>query len=255
MKLLEGKCVLVTGAGSGIGRGIARRCAEEGAAVALGYFGSPEGVEETRKLLPSNAQTMLIEADIRSRGAVGSMIEKVVHAWGQLDIMVCNAGLYLDGKFVEFSVENLNALLETNVVGTWNCAQAASQHMIHARRQGHIILISSTQASRAPKGCSAYALTKAALKSLARSMAHELAEHNIRVNVVSPGAANAAGNIPLMQDEEYRTRVENEIPLRRVADPLEIGDGVVYLSSNAAGYITGTDLVIDGGLLLNGPQV
>ena len=255
MMPLKGKVALVTGAGSGIGRGIVRRLAESGAAVALGYMGSAEGVQETQNLLPKTTQSLLVEADIRSRDAVDSMLGQVAAAWGQLDIMVCNAGLYLDGAFIDFGVDDLNALLQTNIIGTWNCAQAAARHMVNAGTEGCIILISSTQGYRALKGCSAYALTKAALRSLGKSMAYELAAHNIRVNVVSPGAAFAAGNIPLMQDADYRTHVENSIPLKRVADPLEVGDAVVYLASDTAQYVTGTDLVVDGGLLLNGPQI
>jgi NAD(P)-dependent dehydrogenase (short-subunit alcohol dehydrogenase family) len=127
--------------------------------------------------------------------------------------------------------------------------------MIDKGIAGRIILIASTQGSRPVEGCSAYALTKAALKSLAQSMAHELAAYQIRVNTVSPGATLAAGNIQLSQDAAYQAVIENAIPLGRMADPLEVGDAVVYLASDAAGYITGADLTVDGGLLLNGPRV
>lgn len=252
---LQGKCALVTGAGSGVGRGIARRLVEAGARVALGYMGSSDGVRETQTLLPAGSQTMLVEADIRDRHAVDAVLSLVISEWGRLDIMVCNAGLYRDGPFLTFPTEDLNALLMTNITGTWNCAQAAAHQMISQSDAGHIVIISSTQGDRALKGCSAYAITKSALKTMTRTMAHELAPYRIRVNSVSPGVTVAAGNIPLMQKPEHRAVVEASVPLGRAADPLEIGDAVVFLVSDSAAYITGADLIVDGGLLLNGPQV
>jgi len=255
MTQLAGKTALVTGAGSGIGRGIAQQLAAAGAAVALGYVGDAKGAEETRGLLPPGAQSLLIEADIRNAAAVAAMVAQVSAAWGHLDIMVCNAGLYLDGAFLDFSTDDLNALLATNISGTWNCAQSAARAMVAQKTGGAIILISSTQGNRTLKNCSAYALTKAALKTLGKAMAHELAPQGVRVNIVSPGAAMAAGNVPLWQNPAHRALVESTVPLGRFADPTEIGDGVVFLASDAARYITGADLIIDGGLLLNGPQV
>lgn len=252
---LSARRALVTGGATGIGRGIARRLAEAGANVAIGHLRTPEAAAETVVLLAPGAESLVVEADMRDRPQVDAMVARVVEAWGGLDIMVCNAGLYADGPFLDFPVERLEALLNTNLVGTWNCAQSAARAMVAAGRGGRIVLISSTQGNRPLLTCSAYAMTKGALKTLALALARELAPHAITVNTISPGAMRAAGNIPLMEIPERRAFIEGNIPLGRIGDPLDVGAAVAFLASDEGGYITGHDLIVDGGLLLQGPQV
>lgn len=252
---LEGKVALVTGAGSGIGRGIALRLAEAGARVAVGYTGDPSGARETVSLFADPAKGMIVEADIRQREAVQAMVDAVAGAFGSLDVMVCNAGYFHAAPTVETSEADWRRVIDTNLTGGFFCAQAAARTMIERSRGGRIIFVSSTQAFRPNIGPLAYGVSKAALVAMARGLALELAPHGINVTTVSPGVFEAAGNIGILADPERRRFIEGHIPAGRVGQPRDIGEAIAFLASDAASYVTGTDLTVDGGLLVVGPQI
>lgn len=252
---LKDKRSIVTGAASGIGRGIACCLAEAGAKVAVAHIGTAEAARETAALFPKDAESMVVEADIRNQQAVQAMVEQVALQWGGLDVMVCNAGIYFNGPFLDFPIEKLQALIQTNLMGTWICAQAAARWMVDGGKGGRIVVTASTQGYRPVKDTAAYAMIKSALIGFVRAMAYELADFGITVNSISPGVTLAAGNTAFLAVPEQRAFVESQIPLKRIGIPLDMGNAVAFLASDLASYITGTDLVIDGGLLLAGPSV
>jgi len=252
---LAGKVALVTGAGSGIGRGIALRLAEGGARVAAGYVGEPGGALATIGIFADRDAAMTAAADIRVRSEVEAMVAKVDGRWGRLDIMVCNAGYYNAAPMLNTEEADWRQVIDTNVTGTFFCAQAAARAMIARRSPGRIILIASTQAFRPNLGPLAYGLSKAAIVAMARGMALELAPHGITVVSISPGVIEAAGNIAVLSSQDARRRIEAEIPIGRVGQPQDIGALAVFLASDAAAYITGTNITVDGGLLTTGPQI
>jgi glucose 1-dehydrogenase len=252
---LKNKVAIVTGAGSGIGQAIAVRLAKDGARVAIGYIGEPEGAETTHQLMPDAAEAITVDADIRRREEVNAMVEQVVGKWGRLDIMVCNAALYHRAPFLEMSELDWQTVITTNLTGSFLCAQIAAKAMIACHRPGKIILIGSTQGHRPLRGTVAYSTSKGGLVTLAKAMALELADHQINVVLVSPGVVEASSNVAWLADQAVRHEVEAEIPLHRVAQPAEVAGVVAFLVSDEARYITGTEILIDGGLLTNGPQV
>ena len=254
MGSLSGKVALVTGAGSGIGRGIALRLAEDGARVAAGYTGAPEGALATVAAFADPLAGMIAEADIRDRQAVDAMIGAVLERWSRLDVMVCNAGCFHAAPTLDLEEEDWRRVIDTNLTGTFFCAQAAARAMV-GRGGGRIIIIASTQAFRANIGPLAYGTSKAALVALARGLALELAPHRITVSTVTPGVVEAAGNIDVLADPARRRAMEAEIPAGRVGQPRDVAEAVSFLASDAADYITGINLTVDGGFLLAGPQI
>ncbi|MBX3065005.1 MAG: glucose 1-dehydrogenase [Anaerolineae bacterium] len=251
---LQGKVALVTGAGSGIGRGIALRLAEAGAQVAIGYVGEADGANATLAMLPAPENAMIVAADIRVQAEVQQMVGQVVERFGRLDVMVCNAGFYHEAPLLEAKEADWRAVLDTNVTGTFFCVQAAARAMIQTSG-GRIVIIGSTQAHRPLNGPLAYAVSKGALVTMTRALALELAPHGISVAIVSPGVMEAAGNIAHLADLDRRRAVEAQIPIQRVGQPRDIGAVVAFLACDAASYITGVDIVVDGGLLTYGPQI
>ena len=252
---LEGKVALVTGGGSGIGRGIALRLAEAGAAVAVGYVGPSEGARETVARFPRPEAGMIVAADIRDRQQVEAMVAEVAASRGRLDVMACNAGLYHAASVLDVEEANWREVIDVNLTGTFLCAQAAARHMVAQGTGGRIIVTASTQGVRPNRGPLAYGVSKAALVALVRGLALELAPHRISAVAVSPGVMEAAGNIRSLAEPERRRTVEAQIPLGRVGRPRDIGEVVAFLASDAADYISGANIPIDGGLLLAGPQI
>jgi NAD(P)-dependent dehydrogenase (short-subunit alcohol dehydrogenase family) len=252
---LAGKVALVTGAGSGIGRGIALRLAEAGARVAAGYVGEADGAQATIAMLEDANAGMTVPADIRVRGEVEAMIAEVLRRWDRLDFMVCNAGCYRAAPFLDTSEVDWRRVIDTNITGTFFCAQAAARAMIDRHSPGRIIIIASTQAFRPNMGPLAYGLSKAALLNMAQALGHELAPYRINVVCISPGVIEAAGNIAVLSNPAAREAIEAHIPAGRVGQPHDIGVLAAFLASDAASYITGTNITVDGGLLTTGPQI
>jgi len=255
--ILESKVALVTGAGSGIGRAIALRLSQAGAHVVIGYFGDSSGAKETIDLLSPEAsqRAIIVEADIRRRNEVTAMIGHILTMKKRLDIIVCNAALYKNGPFLEVDEETWRTVIDTNLNGTFFCAQETAKIMVKTQTAGHIILIGSTQGQRPIRGTAAYAATKGALRTLTKTMALELAAHQISVNLVSPGVVESASNIDWLADPAVRREVVAAIPMGDIVQPSEVADFVTYLAAHAGTTITGAEFVLDGGLLIEGPQV
>ena len=237
-----GKVALVTGGSRGIGEGIVRRLASDGAAVAFTYSSSEEKAKQLAgEIKDAGGNVLPIKADSASAEDVRAAVDQVAKELGELDIFVNNAGILMQGGVDRYSLEDFDRMLAINVRAAFVGIQAASEHM---KGGGRIILIGSITAVRtAFPGSSVYSMTKAALTGLVRGAAIDLAPRAITVNNVQPGPTATDMSAP------HAELAKTLIPLGRMADVSEIAGLVSYLASDEAGFITGASLTIDGGYI------
>lgn len=240
---LTGKVAIVFGGSRGIGAAAARRLANDGANVAVTYVSAPERAAETVGAIEAAGRTGLaIEADSADPAAIEAAVAQAVDRFGRLDIAVVNAGILLLGDVATVSVENLDRMLNVNVRGVFLSIQAAAARLADG---GRIITIGSNTAVRSGHpGSSVYSMTKAAVAVMVKGIAVDLAGRGITVNNIQPG--------PTVTDMtvDHIERIKPLIPLKRAADPDEIAGLVAYLASKESGYMTGSSLTIDGGMVL-----
>jgi len=243
--MLSGKVALVTGGSRGIGAGIVKRLAKEGAAVAFTYATSHEQATQLVHFVEARRGTALaIEADSADPAAVQGAIDQTVKTLGRLDIFVNNAGILLRGTIDQVSLHDLDKMLAVNVRSVYVGVQAAARHMAEG---GRIVTIGSVVAERSAfPGSSSYSMTKAAVAGLVRGVAIDLAPRGITVNNVQPGPTATEMNPP---DGPLSEVIKNLIPVRRFGADDEIAGLVAYLASPEAGFVTGASLTIDGGYL------
>ncbi|MEE6177334.1 SDR family oxidoreductase [Mycobacterium sp. 050134] len=244
---LRGKTALVTGASSGIGKQVARAYLEAGAqvAVAARHFDALEGV--SRELADAGAARVLpVRCDVTRPDEVTGMVDRVTAELGGVDIAVCNAGIIAAEGMLDISPEEFQRIQSTNVNGVFLTAQAAARAMVGQGRGGVIINTASMSGHiiNAPQRVGHYCTSKAAVIHLTKAMAVELAPHRIRVNSVSPGYIRTELVEPLA---EFHAQWEPKIPMGRLGRPEELVGLYLYLASDASSYMTGSDLVIDGG--------
>jgi NAD(P)-dependent dehydrogenase (short-subunit alcohol dehydrogenase family) len=242
---LAGKVAFITGGNSGIGLATAKRFIAEGAKVAIAGR-SQETLQEAAAALGSNL--LPLQADLRDVKAIDAAVEKAVAAFGKLDILFANAGASGISRIGETTLEAFNVIIETNLTAVFFTVQAAARHINDG---GSIILNGSVHAVMGWPYYSAYAATKGAVRSMTRVMASELAGRRIRVNQVTPGATNTPIWSKLAPDAEKLAALERElattIPLNRLAEADELADAVMFLASNESTYLTGSEIVVDGG--------
>ena len=246
--LLENRAALVTGASRGIGRAIALALARQGARVAVNYTRQAEAarrvVEEIEAL---GGEAFPVQADVRDAAAVDTMVEKVGNRYGRLDILVNNAGIIRDGLLVRMKEEDWQEVLDTNLKGVFYCTRAAARLMIRQRR-GRIINLASVVGLMGNAGQANYASAKAGIIGFTRAVARELAPRGITVNAVAPGFIETdmtAGLSPRAKE-----RLLEAIPMGRLGRPEEVAGVVVFLASEAANYITGQTIAVDGGMVM-----
>ena len=246
---LEGKVALITGASGGIGRSIAIEMGRRGAAVAVNYIGASDAAREVTDVIArEGGAAIAIEADVSRSDDVERMMAEVVSKLGRIDVLVNNAGIEKEAPFLEKSEREWDRVLAVNLKGPFLCAQRAAREMAK-RGKGTIINISSVHEDLPFPGYSAYCASKGGLRMLCRDMALELAKDHINVVNVAPGAVNTPINERTLSDPEKVAALDREIPLGRVGEPEEVAKLVCYLASDDASYITGTTVVIDGGLM------
>ena len=253
MSSLEGKVAIVTGGGTGIGLGIARVLAGKGAKLVL-VQRRLEMVERAAEEL-QNTEILALSVDIRSPQAVEEMVQATIDRFGQIDILVNNAsvtGVTALAPVLDCPPGKVDDIIDINLKGTFFCSQAVARRMVAAGRGGNIVHISSVGAYAAQEFGSLYCATKAGQASLAQGMALELAPYGIRVNAVAPGDIYTEASATITADKvqvgghQHYARIT---PLARRGSPEEIGHAVAYLVSNEAGFVTGSTLLVDGGLL------
>src|SRR5579883_1153245 len=245
---LDGKRAVVTGASSGIGKAIALALGRAGARVVLDYVAHPNEAEDVAALLRSAGS--LAPADISDPTQVASLFAAADRAWGGVDILVNNAGLDGErGLGWDVPVDAWRRVLEVNLVGSYFCAREALRRMV-AQRRGVVLTITSVHQQIPWTGYSAYAASKAALDMLTRTLAQEAAPFGVRVLALAPGAIQTAINEAVWRDPRSRADLLSKIPMGRLGQPDEVARMATVLVSDAASYVTGTTLFVDGGMTL-----
>lgn len=254
MRGIDGKTALVTGAAQGIGRGIALRLAQEGANVVVNDRAHLDAAEETVREARSFGQEAIFwQADVADRDAVAAMYAGVVERFGGIDIVVSNAAFSIREAVVEAEWEHVLSTLEVTQFGVFHICQMAAQQMIvqppNPVSRGKIVIVSSVQAEVAATESASYNMAKAAINHLARTMAVELVEHRINVNVVLPGWTDTPGERAFYTEQELQ-ECGRQLPWGRLAKPEDIAGAVAFLASDDAEYITGSELRVDGGYVV-----
>lgn len=237
------KVALVFGGSRGIGAGIARRLAQEGANVALTYASAAARAQEVAAAIEAQGRAALtIQADSGNAADLQSAVRQVVQRFGRIDIVVVNAGILHIADVAEFSIENLDRMLDVNVRGVYLAIKSALPHM---EAGGRIVTIGSNAAERTSHpGSSVYSMTKGAVAVMVKGLAVDLAPRGITINNIQPGPIATDMTASMIE------MITPLIPLKRVGQPAEIGGLVAYLTGPDAGYMTGASLTIDGGMSL-----
>jgi NAD(P)-dependent dehydrogenase (short-subunit alcohol dehydrogenase family) len=246
MGTFDGKVALVTGAGQGIGRGIALALAAEGAAVAVIGRTKDKLDDTVREIESRGGQALACPGDVRNEGDVSAIVSRVIQDLGGLHILVNNAQEYAFGSIADMDLGALDAAWRSGAVGTLHLMRAAHPHLAG---DGVVINVSSGAASEAmPQGVGGYAAVKAAIESLSRAAAVEWAPEGIRVVTLIPFARTPAVAAVLDSNPGMEEMLLSSVPLNRFADPeAELGRAAVFLASSDASFITGSSLVVDGG--------
>ncbi|ALS27513.1 3-ketoacyl-ACP reductase [Paenibacillus sp. 32O-W] len=245
---LEGKVALVTGASRGIGRAIALALAEGGADVAVNYAGSEAAAAETAKAVEAaGRRALLVKADVGKPAEFDEMVKKVVDTFGKIDILVNNAGITRDNLIMRMKEEEFDQVIETNLKGVFNGIKAVTRQMMK-QRSGRIINISSVVGALGNPGQANYVAAKAGVIGLTKATARELASRGITVNCVAPGFIRTDMTDKLA--DEQKEQIMGQIPLAKLGEPEDIAAAVRFLASDAASYMTGQTVHIDGGMYM-----
>jgi len=241
---LTGKKAIITGAGQGIGRGIALKMAHEGADVVVAEMNPDTGTQTAREISDLGGKALFVKVDVADRQNVQSLVEQVLNVWGRVDVLVNNAGFDRPATLLNVKGEDWDAVLGVHLKGTLNCIQAVAPHMIE-NRYGKIINLSSVWGKIGAVSEISYTAAKAGLIGLTKSVARELGRHQINVNVVLPGLV-LTPTIAKMP-EKYQNMIVEETPLRRIGQPEEVGSVVAFLASDEASFVTGAVVEVSGG--------
>lgn len=248
-----GRIAIVTGAGNGIGAAIAARIAAEGAAVVAADKDESAAQKVCAEVAAAGGKAAACRVDICVPADVEAMTSFTRERFGPAHILINNAGLGSQKHFLETPLEMLRLMLDTNIVGTFLCAQAAARDMV-GLGGGAIVNFSSHSGFLGSSGRAAYAASKAGIIGMTRVMAVDLAQHNIRVNTVAPGTV-ATPRIKASHNEERRETWLKSIPMARYGEPHEIAAAALFLASDDAAYMTGQTIAVDGGFTIAGLRV
>lgn len=255
MGKLSGRVALITGASKGIGEGIAKAFAKHGAKLVLAARGE-QTADLARELQAEGTEAIAVQTDVTDQDSIRACVQQAIDIYGKIDVLVNNAGVCRLGSFLEQEEKDLDFHIDVNIKGAWNMTKAVLPHMIE-RSYGKIVVVSSVTGDMvADPGECAYAMTKAALIGFTKALAREVAAHHITVNAICPGYVLT----PMVEGMALQSNPENpqsvidgiaaSIPLGRLADPVEVGELAAFLGCDESSYMTGAQVVIDGGSTL-----
>jgi glucose 1-dehydrogenase len=249
---LEGKTVLITGGGQGIGQGIAYRLADEGANIVIDYVGNPEPANETIAQIEKRGRKALaVEADISSVDQIHSMVKQAIDSLGAVDVLINNAGVEKHASIWEASEHDYDLVLNINLKGAYFASQAFVQHRMAVKKPGKIINVSSVHEDLPFPHFTSYCASKGGMKMMMRNLSIELAPYGITVNNIAPGAIETPINTALLNDPAKLKALLENIPLGRLGQVSDVAGVAAFLASSDSDYITGATIVIDGGLTWN----
>jgi NAD(P)-dependent dehydrogenase (short-subunit alcohol dehydrogenase family) len=245
---LANKTAIVTGAAQGIGRGIAKAFAQEGADVVISDINCSDQAHATAEWIRNcGRRSLVIQTDVSSREQVEAMFDRAWSEMGPIDILVNNAGIETIIPFLEMTDQQWCDVTQVNLKGGWMCSQAFCRRVVAAKRTGSIVNLGSIQAARVLPGRTHYAPSKLAIEALTRNISAEMGHHGIRVNCIHPGLIETPMTDWVMKRPDLLSGVVEQISMGRVGQPCEIGAVAVFLASDAASYVTGQSLYVDGG--------
>jgi glucose 1-dehydrogenase len=249
---LEGKTVVITGGGQGIGQGIAYRLADEGADIVVDYVGNPQPAKETvAKIQEKGRKALAVEADISSVDQIHSLMKQAIDYFGAVDVLVNNAGVEKHASIWEASEHDYDLVLGINLKGPYFASQAFVQHRMAVKKPGKIINVSSVHEDLPFPHFTSYCASKGGMKMMMRNLSIELAPYGITVNNIAPGAIETPINTSLLNDPVKLKALLENIPLARLGQVGDVAGVAAFLASADADYITGTTIVVDGGLTWN----
>ncbi|HEX8043481.1 SDR family oxidoreductase [Candidatus Deferrimicrobium sp.] len=255
---LKGQPALVTGANSGIGYAVAKALAAAGAPVVVNYVTDPPSAERVvDEIRNAGGEAMAIRADVSKEDEVQAMFRKMFDTYGTIHLLVNNAGLQKDARFIDMTLHDWEFVLSVNLTGQFLCAREAAREFLRrglvpkvSCAAGKIICMSSVHEFIPWAGHVNYAASKGGVMLLMKSLAQELAPHRIRVNSICPGAIRTPINVSAWSTPEALSQLLTLIPYGRIGEPEDIGRAAVWLASDESDYVNGTSLYIDGGMTL-----
>lgn len=246
--MLKDKVAIVTGGTRGIGRAIALKLADHGANIVINYRNSDKEAEELKAILEEKGVKVLtVKCDISNFQDSKNLMDKCKEVFGKIDILVNNAGITKDTLIMRMKEEDFDSVIDVNLKGTFNCAKHASAIMLK-QRFGKILNMTSVVGIAGNAGQVNYAASKAGVIGLTKSLAKELGSRGITVNAVAPGFINTDMTASL--SEKVKEEASKNIPLKRLGDPEDVANLVGFLASDAANYITGQVINVDGGMVM-----
>jgi glucose 1-dehydrogenase len=249
MGRLQGRVAIITGAGSGIGQGIAKRFASEGANVVIDYLGPAEGAQETLRMVEAaGAQGVIVKADVSKPSEIESLINEAWARFGPADILVNNAGIGFEPSFLDATEEDFYRIIDVNLKAPFFVTQVFARKLAAEKKPGRVINISSVHEDITLPGHTSYCASKGGLRMLMRNLAIELAPLGITINNIAPGAIATPMSQPLLDDKPRLNALLQQLPLNRIGTTEDVAALAAFLASDEASYVTGATYYVDGGL-------
>jgi 3-oxoacyl-[acyl-carrier protein] reductase len=248
MKRLEYRSAIVTGAGQGIGRAIALGLAREGAGVAIADVNEESANTVKKEVEAAGGTALAISADVSNEDSVAAMVETTLQEFRRVDILVNNAGIFPTSSVEEMSEADWDRVIGTNLIGSFLCARAVVPKFLN-QGSGRIISLTSGRAFQGAKNGAHYAASKAGIIGFSKSLALELAPHGITVNVICPGITDTAQPRGHQTEEQIYAQAQR-IPMGRIGQPEDLVGPVIFLASDAAAFITGQTILVNGGSIM-----